>query len=72
MSQTISNPAADLRTIFRMRADLKFTPQRGQTTDSAPTLSRQLGHLRNTMAFARAVAHTLLKSKLCFCRSIPN
>jgi hypothetical protein len=37
--------------ILRVMAARKLTPQRGQTSDSAPTISLQLGHFRRTTAY---------------------
>src|SRR5688500_3541427 len=50
------NATASMRTtIFRIIAARKFTPHRGHTADSAPTISLQAGHLRRTIADPRGV-----------------
>jgi len=51
MSQAIRRRMIAQRKIRRLRASRKFTPHRGQASESAPTVSLQLGHFRRVMDY---------------------
>jgi hypothetical protein len=50
INQASSRTLRVRQTILRIIAPWKLTPQREQMSDSAPTVSLQLGHLRNRMS----------------------
>jgi len=59
-SKARNNPHLRIR---RIAAPRKLTPQRGQISESAPTMSLQLGHFRRVMAVTSDSKRTVIYDK---------